>query len=455
MINIQNNSRDVKPGDTFVAIVGHITDGHKYIEDAIKRGATKVIVSDGKTYPVETINVDNTEEYLNKYMVDNYSKDFEDMKIIGITGTNGKTTTAFMTYEALRKLNINVAYLGTIGFFYNDNFEKTLNTTPDILNLYKYLEKAKENNCNIVILEASSVALQVGRLNGIKFDVTIFTNLTHEHMEDHHTMKNYLHAKLLINDKLKENGISIVNTDDKYGEYFKTKNTITYGYNNTDMLCIKNNDTYNEFTCTYKGNTYSISSSLYGKYNIYNIMASLVTLDYLGINLNDVTKIYNKLTPPKGRMNVTLYGTNKIIIDYAHTPDGVEKVLTAAKNMTNGHIYTVFGCTGDREKEKRPMMGKTVEKYSDYFIITDDDPHYEDEMAIAKDVASKLTTDKYEIIVDRKKAIERGIELLNENDILLILGKGHEESIRIKDQNVPHNDEEHVLQILKKNGYNI
>ena len=149
-------------------------------------------------------------------------------------------------------------------------------------------------------------------------------------------------------------------------------------------------------------------------------------------------------------MNVTPWKNNKIIVDYAHTPDGVEKVLTAAKEMTEGKIYVVFGCTGDREKEKRPMMGKIVEQYSNYFIITDDDPHYEDELQIANDIVKGITSTNYEIIIDRKKAIERGMELLNDNDILLILGKGHEDSIRIKDQNIQHNDEDWVKEIIKR-----
>lgn len=455
MYNIKINSRNVKPGDTFVAIVGHQVDGHKYVEDAIKNGASKVIVSNGKTYDVETINVPDTQEYINNYIVENYANEFKDIKFIGITGTNGKTTIAYMTYQVLRKLGVKAAYIGTIGFMYNDNFQNTLNTTPDIVNLYELLFTAKNAGCTTIILEASSVALLVGRLNGIKFDATIYTNLTHEHMEEHHTMKNYLNAKLLINKQLKENGVSIVNMDDKYGHYFQTENTLSYGFDDEDMICISHNDLYNEFDYKYKDTIYHIKSKLYGEYNIYNIMASLLALDYLGYDLKKISDFYSELIPPKGRMNLIECGTNKIIIDYAHTPDGVEKVLKAAVNLTKGNIYTVFGCVGSRESEKRPMMGHTVNKFSHYFIVTDDDPHYDDEMQIALDTTKGLDQTKFEIIIDRKKAIEKGIALLKDNDTLLILGKGHENAIIIKDKAIPHNDEEYVRKILNDNNIKI
>lgn len=455
MFNIKIDSRDIKPGDTFVAIKGHHTDGHNYVEKAIELGATKVVVSNGKTYSVETINVEDTEKYINDYIVNNYASEFKDIKFVGITGTNGKTTIAYMTYQVLRKLDVKAAYIGTIGFMYNDEYVKTLNTTPDIVNLYSLLFTAKEAGCKVIILEASSVALLVGRLNGITFDATIFTNLTHEHMEDHHTMKKYLEAKLLINKQLKPNGLSIINADDKYGHYFETQKHITYGYTDTDIKCINNNSDFSEFDFSFKGKTYHVNSKLYGKYNVYNIMASLGVLDYLGYDIQKAVDLYPSLIPPKGRMNVIEIGSNKIIIDYAHTPDGVDKVLNAAKNMTTGNIFTVFGCVGDRESEKRPMMARKVAKYSTKFIVTDDDPHYEDEMKIAQDTVKELKTDNYEIILDRKKAIEKGLDYLENNDILLILGKGHENAIVIKDKSIPHNDEEHVRKVLKERNIEI
>ena len=453
MINIQNDSREVLPNDTFIAIKGNNVDGHKYIENAIKNGATKVVVSNNKKYNVETINVKDTDKYLTDYLVDNYAKEFEDLTIIGLTGTNGKTTTAFMTFEMLRKLNVKVAYIGTIGFFYNDNYDKTLNTTPDILRMYKYILKAKENDCKVILIEASSIGLCENRLKGLKYDLVVFTNLTHDHLDYHKTMQNYLKAKLKILDNLKEDGLSITNIDDKYGKYFIIpKRTITYGFNNADIKCIWHDNACINFSYTYKGKKYDITSPLYGQYNIYNIMASLLILDYLGFDLDKVNHLYEHLNPPTGRINLIKYKNNKIIIDYAHTPDGVKQVLSASKNLTTGKTYVIFGCPGDRDRAKRPMMARIVSKYADYFILTDDDPHYEDENRIIADALKGLKANNYEVIIDRKKAIEKGFNLLTDNDTLLILGKGHEESIIVKDKKIPHNDLKYVQHLVEKSN---
>ena len=450
MINIKTDSKQVVPGDTFVAIKGNIVDGHKFIEEAIKNGASKVIVSNNKSYPVETINVKNTTKYLNDYLVKNYSKLFKSIKFIGITGTNGKTTTGFMTYQLLRKTNNKVAYIGTIGFFCNDDFEKTLNTTPDILATYNYILKAKEKGCNIIILEASSIGLMEGRLNGIKFDAAVFTNLTHDHLDYHKNMKDYLQAKLILFNNLKPKGIAITNIDDKYGKNFIGPNTLTYGFTDADIKCIRHDDVFSNFTVLYNKKEYTISSPLFGKYNVSNVLASVGILITLGIDINTISKYYPKLSIPTGRINTINYKTNKIIIDYAHTPDGVKQVLSAAIHLSKGKTYVVFGCPGNRDRAKRPMMGRIVNKYADYFIITDDDPHYEDEQRIINDITKNLVSDKYEVIIDRKKAITKAISLLKENDILLILGKGHEDDIIIKNQRIPHNDLQFVNDLVSQ-----
>ena len=450
MINIKINSKEIVPGDTFVAIKGRVCDGHEFVEDAIKNGATKVIVSNNKTYSVETINVSDTKEYLKDYIVKTYADKIKDLTFIGITGTNGKTTTAYMTYQLLRKLNIKAACIGTIGFFYNDVFESTLNTTPDILNNYELILKAKENGCKIIVLEASSIGLKEGRLAGIKFDVAVFTNLTHDHLDYHKNMEEYLKAKLILIDNLKEDGLVVTNTDDSYGKYFTSKNTLTYGFNNTDIMCTSHDEAYSNFTYKINNKEYKLSSPLYGKYNVYNVLASIGILTKLNIKIEDINKIYPTLQMPAGRFNVIKYKTNKIIIDYAHTPDGIKQVLETSLPLTKGNLYVVFGCPGNRDRTKRPIMGRLVNKYANYFIITDDDPHYEDEERIVKDISKGLLSDKYEIILDRKKAIKKAFSLLKENDTLLVLGKGHENAIIIKDKHIPHNDTEFINELISK-----
>ena len=451
MINIQINSRSVKPGDTFVAIKGTIVDGHNYVEDAIKNGATTVVVSNKQKYSVKTINVKNTNKYLKDYLVKKYAKEFKDLKIIGLTGTNGKTTTAYMTYQLLRKVGVNVAYIGTIGFYYNDEFEKTANTTPDILSLYNNLFKAKEYGCKIIIIEASSIGLKEGRMAGLKFDAAVFTNLTHDHLDYHKTMKEYMIAKLILFRNLKKHGTAIVNIDNRYGKFFVVKKrTITYGFKDATIRCKKHDESFSNFTYLYDGKTYELHSPLFGKYNIYNVMASIGILLKLGIDIEAINENYPQLEPPKGRINVIDYKTNKIIIDYAHTPDGMKQVLSSASKLTSGKTYVVFGCPGNRDRAKRPLMSKMAHKYSDHFILTNDDPHYEDEMQIINDAIKGLESDKYDIIIDRKKAITKGIKMLKQNDTLLILGKGHEDAIIIKDKEIPHNDEKYVKEVIAK-----
>lgn len=452
MLNIKTDSRKVCPGDTFVAIKGQIIDGHDFIKQAIDNGATTIVSQKrGKTNKVKFIKVKNTNKYLKKTLVKNYSSLLNDLKIIGITGTNGKTTTAYMTYQLLNKLNIKCAYIGTLGFYYNKKREKTLNTTPDILSLYNMLFKAKENNCNIIIIEASSIGLNEGRLKGLKFHSAVFTNLTHDHLDYHKNMNKYLKAKQILFKNLSKNGMRIVNIDDKYANSFiKRKNTITYGFKNADVLCEKHDKIFKEFTFQIQKNKWKTSNPMIGKYNIYNILASIGILISLDIDISKINKLIPTLEPPKGRMNIINYQNNKIIIDYAHTPDGVNQIITSTQKITKGNIYIVFGCPGDRDRTKRPIIGLLVSKYAKKFIITNDDPHYEDENQIVNDITENLIGNNYEIILDRKKAIEKAISFLQNNDTLLILGKGHENEIIIKDKKIPHNDEKVVKNSLNK-----
>ena len=229
MINIKTNSRKVKPGDTFVEIKGFTVDGHDYIEDAIKAGATKIVCEHG-SYSVETLVVPSTKEWVQKYIVDNYKDEVNKLRIIGVTGTNGKTTTCFLTYQALKKLGVNAAYMGTIGFYYGDTKYELNNTTPEILDLYSYFIEALEQGVTDVVMEVSSHSLCEKRVEGLEFSEAAFTNLTEDHLDYHKTMENYLNAKLLILKQIKKDGVVIVNNDDDYGKYFEVGNYKTLGY---------------------------------------------------------------------------------------------------------------------------------------------------------------------------------------------------------------------------------
>lgn len=237
MINIKTDSRKVKKGDTFIAIKGNTVDGHDYIEKAIENGASKIVCEHG-SYNVETIVVPDTKEYLQKYIVDNYKDIVNKLDIIGVTGTNGKTTTCFLTYQMLNKLGIKTAYIGTIGFYVENEVYELPNTTPEITEIYSMLTTALEKGCKAVVMEVSSHALSFKRVEGLSFTIEAFANLTEDHLDYHKTMENYLKAKLLILDYLKDTGTIIVNNDDEYGKYFEKKNYKTIGFTKSDYEVI-------------------------------------------------------------------------------------------------------------------------------------------------------------------------------------------------------------------------
>ena len=413
-MKIKCDSRKVKPGDTFVAIK-YANDGHKYIEDAIRNGAKEIVANYG-LYSVDTLIVNDTHEYLVNYLKDNYYNEIKDLKLIGITGTNGKTTIAFLIHQMLNKLNVKCGYIGTIGFYIDDKINDLNNTTPDILDIYEMLIQCKENHCEYVAIEASSHALDQSRLKGLIFEYGVFTNLTRDHLDYHLTMDNYYKSKQKLFEMV--NGKCIINIDDKYSKYFLLdKNTnITYGFDNSDY-CISD---YNKNT--FKVNGMEYKTKLMGKYNIYNIVVCLIILKELSLDEN----IIELLEPPIGRMETINYNNNLIIIDYAHTPDAVEKVLKSVNDLNYDNIYTIIGCGGNRDKTKRSIMGEVALKNSNYVIFTNDNPRDEDPKQIINDIIKDTNLINYEIIEDREKAIIKGIQRLNKSDILMVLGKGHE-----------------------------
>jgi len=451
MLNIKTDSRKVIKGDIFVAIKGHTVDGHNFIEQAIQNGASKIVAEYGE-YNVDTLIVKDTEKWLNDYLVENYSKEFKDIKFIGITGTNGKTTTAYLTGGLLTKLNINNAYIGTIGYYVNSELVYELeNTTPDILSLYNIILDAKEKDVKVIVMEVSSHSLSYGRINGIKFDVAGFTNLTEDHLDYHITMDNYLNAKKLILNYIKEDGIMISNIDDEYGICFKYKNFKTLGFNKSDYQIIDYD--YTNLTTKIKfkyDKVYDVETNLLNKFNIYNYITSLAFLNNIGISINEIINITKEVYAPNGRNEIIKVGNSKAIIDYAHTPDAVEKIITSTLENRIGKIITIRGCGGDRDNKKRPIMGNIATTLSDYVILTNDNPRTEDPINIMKDITSGIEKDNYEIIYDRSEAIKKGLEMLKDNDTLLILGKGHEDYQIIGHEKIHLSDKEEVYKFLDK-----
>lgn len=428
MINIKTNSRKVKPGDTFVAIKGFTVDGHDYIEDAIKAGATKIVCEHG-SYSVETLVVPSTKEWVQKYIVDNYKDEVNKLRIIGVTGTNGKTTTCFLTYQALKKLGVNAAYMGTIGFYYGDTKYELNNTTPEILDLYSYFIEALEQGVTDVVMEVSSHSLCEKRVEGLEFSEVAFTNLTEDHLDYHKTMENYLNAKLLILKQIKKDGVVIVNNDDDYGKYFEVGNYKTLGYSgdNYKILDYSQTDKGTLISFMVDGKNYEVETNLRSKFNVYNYLTCLALLNNLGFSINEIAEVTKSIYPPKGRCEQIAVNGGEAVIDYAHTPDAVDKIISAFLENKKGKVITIVGCGGDRDPLKRPIMGNIASEKSDYVIFTSDNPRTEDPKAILEDIIKGVRKDNYEVEIDRPTAIRKGLDMIGKNDVLLILGKGHED----------------------------
>ncbi len=444
MINIKSDSRRINKGDIFVALNGIHTDGHDYVDTAIKRGASKVVVSKGD-YNIETIKVDDTRKYLNNYLKDNYGTILDEMCLIGITGTNGKTTSAFLTYQALNELGYKCGYIGTIGYYLDRKIEALDNTSPDICEMYEMIVNAYDKGYKYMVIEVSSQGIAYHRVENILFDYAVFTNLTPEHLDYHKTMDNYALAKQQLFKQLKHNGMGIVNIDDSYSFYYQIGNYISYGFHNSDYMVTDYQTSANGTSFTIN-NKINIKTKLLGKYNIYNTLVAYILVKL--ITKEDNVEVFNKINPPSGRMDIVKYKSNTIIIDYAHTPDALENIFNTVKDINYNHLYTVFGCTGSRDREKRPIMTSIVLSLSDYAIITSDDLHDEDFSDIILDMLENNVLNNYTVEEDRYKAVELAISKLDKNDILLILGKGHEEYILVKDKKIPYNDKEAVLKLL-------
>lgn len=454
MINIKTDHRKIKKGDTFVAIKGHTVDGHDFIEDAIKNGATKIICERG-SYKVETKIVKNTKIYLRNYLKRHYSHLFNDLKLIAVTGTNGKTTTCYLLYESLIKLKQNAAYIGTIGFYMNGKKVRDLpNTTPEITEIYLMLLEAKHNNVTYIFMEASSHSLSEKRLYGLLFDIALFTNLTKDHLDYHNNFRNYANAKKNLFKNLKNKKIAIVNNDDKFKNYFliNSNYNVTYGFSQSDFRIIDTvtNNIGSVINVKFKNKDYIVKTKLSGKYNVYNITCVFIVLYYLGYAFKDIINVIHELDAPTGRMEKYYDNTNTIVIDYAHTPDAVFNVITTAKDFTKGRIITLIGCGGERDKTKRPEMAQIATDLSDYAIFSSDNPRNEDPEEILDDMVRNLKNTNFLRISNREQAIKKAISLLRENDTLLLLGKGHETYQIIGNNKIPFSDKEVSHKYLNK-----
>lgn len=451
MINIKIDSRKVVPGDTFVALRGATVDGHDFINKAIEAGATKVVVEHDVDCSVEKLIVEDTNKWLTDYISETYSKEINEMNIIGVTGTNGKTTTAYLTYQILNALGSKTAYIGTIGFYQPDKeFIELPNTTPNILDLYELFLTAKENGCKNVMMEVSSHALHQERVKGINYKVAAFTNLTQDHLDYHETMDNYLDAKKLILKQLE--GPMIVNIDDPYGvKWTDYNNTLTLGTNGTDYKIISYSDTEHGTMINFstKEKEYQVETNLRSTFNVYNYLTALSLINNLGFSIEDIIKVTSSIYPPKGRCEQIKVKDGEAVVDYAHTPDAVEKIINAFTENKKGRVITIVGCGGDRDPKKRPIMGRIAAENSDYVVFTSDNPRTEDPQTIMDNILAGVSTNNYEVELDRRTAIKKALDMIEKDDVVLILGKGHEDYQIIGHEKIHLDDAEEVRKYIE------
>ena len=454
MFKYETTSKLIKPGQTFVAIKGYTVDGHDYIEDAIKNGATAIIAQKDVKCSVPVTVVENSAKYYQELLVKEYKDNFNDLKLIGITGTNGKTTSAYLTYQMLLSLGKKAAYIGTLGFMCMDYFKELPNTSPEILTTYKLLEEAKDLNCEYVVMEVSNFALDQQRIEGLEFVAGAFTNLTEDHLDYHKTMENYLAAKLKITDYIKKDGVLLVNKDDEASQKFidKFKNTKTYGFGNADYDIISD-DIYPDHTdieFKYDNKNYKVTTNLTSKFNVYNYFTMFSILHEIGFSIDELIKNTSDLKAPKGRCETYKVKDGFAVVDYAHTPDAVLKVVTAYKELAKARVITIVGCGGDRDPMKRPIMGEIASNYSDYVIFTNDNPRTEDPEQIMKDILAGVKKDNYEVCLDRREAIKKALDMIEKDDIVLLLGKGHEDYQILGHTKVHLDDSEEVRKYIEK-----
>ena len=416
------NSQTVQKGDLFVALQGNQEHGYDYIEDAISNGCVAVLV-DGKDVEcsVPSIRVDNLKSYLVKLAKNLYPK-ANNIKLIAVTGTNGKTSVCHFISQLATSLNIKNGVIGTLGLTSID--KKTINTTPDIFTIYSALQNYINQGMKLVVIEASSHALVQGRLEGLTFIQGIFTNLTQDHLDFHKNMKSYKEAKGKLFNK---NSIekAIINLDDDNHSYFLdvSSEIPTETFCNNDFSYFKSNE-YG-FIC--KLNNFVFELPLIGNFNLSNALAAYKSIRSLGYEDDNVIPKLTELSPPPGRMQKI--PRNNIWIDYAHTPDALLNVLKTLKvHYPDYRIRLVFGCGGDRDKTKRQMMGKIASANANSIVITNDNPRSEKPEKICDDILAGIKVENdVQVILDRKKAITSAVQTLGEDEVLLIAGKGHEE----------------------------
>ncbi|AGB41709.1 UDP-N-acetylmuramyl-tripeptide synthetase [Halobacteroides halobius DSM 5150] len=458
---IAYDSRKIRPGELFVAITGFEVDGHDFINGAIANGAQAVLVEkDIANKDVTTIKVSNTRKALARASAKFYDYPADDLTIIGVTGTNGKTTTTYLIESVLDNLGLKTGLIGTIKNKVGTSIQGASRTTPESLDIQRFFAQMREEGVTHAVMEVSSHALELGRVLEIDFDRQVFTNLSQDHLDFHQSLEDYLNAKLKLftmNDKP-----AIINFDDQQADKIKEQargEIISYGLE--DEVDFKARDIKIDvkgvnYQLITKQNKLPVKLKLSGKFNVYNSLAAIATVASLGFDLTEIKEGIEDICGVPGRFQLIDQGQDfGVIVDYAHTPDGMENVLKTANEFTTGRVIVVFGCGGDRDRKKRPIMGRLGVTLADFAIVTSDNPRSEDPMDIIADIMpginelEKKSGEDYIVIENRGEAINKAVEMANADDIILIIGKGHETYQDLGDKVIDFDDSEVAREALE------
>lgn len=427
---IAYDSRNVKPGYLFVAIKGFETDGHKYIESAVKNGAAAVLGEDECSCPCTYIRTQNSRKALALCGANFYNHPEKQLKIIGITGTNGKTTTTYLIRQILMLKGIRCDLIGTNQIIIGDEEIESSRTTPESLDLFEIFGKMAASGGEYVVMEVSSHSLELDRVYGVTFETAVLTNITQDHLDFHKTMENYAAAKAKL---FKMSKSAAVNKDDKYADIILSAancETTTYSIDSPSDIRATNLNMSERgviFGVNIKGQTREMRLGIPGKFSVYNALAAICACKNIGIDITDIEKGLVLAKSVKGRIEVVHTNTSyTIIIDYAHTPDGLVNIINAVRAFAKKRVITVFGCGGNRDASKRPKMGQIAEELSDIAIVTSDNPRCEEPSAIINDILAGMKKDNHIVVENRKEAISYAMDIAQENDIIILAGKGHE-----------------------------
>ncbi|AOQ23502.1 UDP-N-acetylmuramoyl-L-alanyl-D-glutamate--2,6-diaminopimelate ligase [Moorella thermoacetica] len=470
LTGLHYDSRRIQSGFLFVAIKGFKTDGHLYIDAALERGAVAVVLAQERTLPpgVAWVRVDDTRLALGQLAARFYDYPSRKLRLIGVTGTNGKTTTTHLIQAILEAGGRPAGLVGTIGNRLGDRVLPAEHTTPESLDLQHLLYQMASLQARAVVMEVSSHALALHRVAGTEFDVAVFTNLTQDHLDFHHDMEDYFNCKARLFQGM-DQGVktgpkyAVINGDDPYGSRLAALTpvpVVTYGC--TPGCQVRARDIHLETggstsLVTWPGGEAAMELRLTGRYNIYNALAALAVALQEGIDPQVAIRALGRFKGVPGRLERVDQGQPfTVVVDYAHTPDGLENVLRAARQVTRGRLLVVFGCGGDRDRGKRPLMGRAAARLSDYSIITSDNPRSEDPEAIIADIlpgVREVPGASYQVLVDRRRAIAAALALARPGDMVVIAGKGHETYQIVKDKTLPFDDRQVAREELAALGY--